>query len=89
MVLGETYKPVSPRAGTKGLVPALQPSPPEDVVAVPVPQLRKQDTFLIRYSLSFLAATCAETITYPLDLIKGMALVVVVCRMFLTSFGTL
>ncbi|KAH9414676.1 mitochondrial uncoupling protein 4-like [Dermatophagoides pteronyssinus] len=65
MVLGETYKPVTPTTRDPLL-------PKEDAVVSPTIKIKNvNDTFFIKYTFSFLAASCAETITYPLDLIKG------------------
>lgn len=63
MVLGETYKPVRPKAS-----PEVEELSLERLKSKPA---NENDTFAIKYTFSFLAAVCAETITYPLDLIKG------------------
>ncbi|CAG2117179.1 unnamed protein product, partial [Medioppia subpectinata] len=77
MVLGESFKPLSPkRRRTEPLDPIA--SPPA-LTTVPVDDRAgrtrvhdlKHESFVFKYTLSFLAASCAETITYPLDLIKG------------------
>lgn len=50
MVLGETYKPVSPRA-----------KPPEEAIIPLKKPINGNDTFAIKYTFSFLAAVCSET----------------------------
>ncbi|KPM04768.1 mitochondrial uncoupling protein 4-like protein [Sarcoptes scabiei] len=56
MVLGESFKPIRPGSGQ--IEPKKKPK-------------NVNDSFFIKYTFSFLAASCAETITYPLDLVKG------------------
>ena len=55
MVLGETYKPVRPKAS-----PEVEELSLERLKAKPA---NENDTFAIKYTFSFLAAVCAETST--------------------------
>lgn len=61
MVLGETYKPVTPTTRDPLL-------PKEDAVVSPTIKIKNvNDTFFIKYTFSFLAASCAETsLVFPL-----------------------
>ncbi|KAJ6216471.1 hypothetical protein RDWZM_007628 [Blomia tropicalis] len=65
MVLGESFKPSSPRPKPVGEIV------PQKEMTIGSNGYNEYETFAIKYTFSFLAACCSETITYPLDLIKG------------------
>ncbi|CAG2176032.1 unnamed protein product, partial [Oppiella nova] len=77
MVLGESFKPFSPQKRKTGEpLPLPLPLDDQNLVVKPGPHVSHKpdtnhETFVFKYTLSFFAASCAETITYPLDLIKG------------------